>query len=252
MLVMTGDRPLEYADVFPLIYCKIRLEGMRTYDHVKHLLVDEMQDYTPVQYAVLSRVFQCRKTILGDVSQTVNPYSASSAETIEEVFPQGDIVKLFRSYRSTVEITRFAQRVKSSEGIIAMERHGQEPSVKGFDSRATEMDDIRRQLAAFENSGHRTLGIICKTQHHASTLFNEIKQQGYHLLRADSTAFHQGVVVTSAHVAKGLEFDSVIVPFVSAQEYHTEVDQSMLYIACTRAMHSLTLTYSGTKSGLLP
>jgi DNA helicase-2/ATP-dependent DNA helicase PcrA len=252
MLVMSNDRPLEYADVFPLIYCKIRLEGMRTYDHVKHLLVDEMQDYTPVQYAVLSRVFQCRKTILGDVSQTVNPYSASSAETIEEVFPQGDIVKLFRSYRCTVEITRFAQQVKASEGIIAMERHGQEPTVTGFDNRAAEMADIRRQLAAFENSGHRTLGIICKTQHQASTLFNEIKQQGYHLLRADSTAFHQGVVVTSAHVAKGLEFDSVIVPFVSAQEYQTEVDKSMLYIACTRAMHSLTITYSGTKSNLLP
>jgi DNA helicase-2/ATP-dependent DNA helicase PcrA len=94
-----------------LIYFRIRLEGITTYDHVKHLLVDEMQDYTPVQYAVLSRLFLCRKTILGDVSQTVNPYSASSAETIERVFPQADIVKLYRSYRSTWEITAFAQRI---------------------------------------------------------------------------------------------------------------------------------------------
>jgi DNA helicase-2/ATP-dependent DNA helicase PcrA len=79
---------LEYADVFPLLYCKIRLEGVHTYDHVKHLLVDEMQDYTPVHYAVLSKVFQCRKTILGDVRQTVNPYSASAIDTMESVFPQ--------------------------------------------------------------------------------------------------------------------------------------------------------------------
>ena len=80
------DSVLEYADVFPLIYCKIRLEGAKPFDNVKHLLVDEMQDYTPIQYAVLSRLFSCKKTILGDVSQTVNPFSASSAETIEHVF----------------------------------------------------------------------------------------------------------------------------------------------------------------------
>jgi DNA helicase-2/ATP-dependent DNA helicase PcrA len=52
------------------------------------------------------------------------------------------------------------------------------------------------------------------------------------------------VVITTAHLAKGLEFDEVIVPFASARTYKTDVDQRMLYIACTRAMHRLTLTYS--------
>ena len=94
LLKLDHRQHLEYADVFALIYLRLRLEGISAYDHVKHLLVDEMQDYTPVQYAVLSRLFPCRKTILGDVSQTVNPYSASSAETIERVFPQADVVKL--------------------------------------------------------------------------------------------------------------------------------------------------------------
>jgi DNA helicase-2/ATP-dependent DNA helicase PcrA len=102
-MVSNDSWKLEYADVFPLLYCKIRLEGVHTYDHVKHLLVDEMQDYTPVHYAVLSKVFQCRKTILGDVRQTVNPYSASAIETMERVFPQADVMKLYRSYRSTIE-----------------------------------------------------------------------------------------------------------------------------------------------------
>ncbi|HTE30368.1 MAG TPA: UvrD-helicase domain-containing protein, partial [Chryseolinea sp.] len=102
----TGEgQQLEYADVFPLIYFKIRLEGAPPYDHVKHLLVDEMQDYTAIQYAVLNKIFQCKKTILGDVSQKVNPYSSSSSEEIHQVFPNADTVKLFRSYRSTWEIT---------------------------------------------------------------------------------------------------------------------------------------------------
>ena len=103
---------LEYADVFPLIYCKIRLEGMEPYHHVKHLVVDEMQDYTPIQYAVLSRLFPCKKTILGDASQAVNPYSSTAAD-IEKIFPQADVVKLTQSYRSTWEITQFALKHQS-------------------------------------------------------------------------------------------------------------------------------------------
>ena len=76
----------EYADVFPFIYLKMRLEGMRPDDKVKHLLVDEMQDYTPIQYAVLAKRFPCNKTILGDRNQSVNTHSSSSSDEIQKVF----------------------------------------------------------------------------------------------------------------------------------------------------------------------
>lgn len=244
---------LEFADVFPLIYFKIRLEGYQSFDHVKHLLIDEMQDYTPVQYAVLSRLFKCKKTILGDVGQTVNPYSASSAEGIEEVFPQGETVKLFRSYRSTYEITQFAQKISSNSNVIPMERHGEPPGVRGFQSNAEELHAIKELIGNFKNSGHRSLGILCKTADQAEFVNESLKQNHkVHLLTADSTSFYEGIIITTAHLAKGLEFDEVIVPFVSVGNYHTEVDKSMLYIACTRAMHRLTLTYSNQKTILLP
>lgn len=243
---------LEFADVFPLIYFKMRLEGYQSYDHVKHILIDEMQDYTPVQYAVLSRLFKCKKTILGDVGQTVNPYSASSAEGIEEVFPQGETVKLFRSYRSTYEITRFAQKISSNPHVIPMERHGTPPEVKGFKSNAEEMVAISALIVIFENSNHRSLGILCKTADQAELVAESLKQDHkVHLLTPDSTSFYEGIIITTAHLAKGLEFDEVIVPFVSANNYHTEVDKSMLYIACTRAMHRLTLTHSKEKTSFL-
>jgi len=247
---MNGEM-LDYADVFPLLYCKIRLEGTQTYDHVKHLLVDEMQDYTPVQYSVLSRLFKCKKTILGDVNQTVNPYSSSTTESIERVFPQGDIVKLFRSYRSTIEISGFAQRISRNPDLISLERHGQEPMVKGFASNSEEIEEIKKLIKEFKNSKHPTLGIICKTQQQAEFIHREVKGPTIYLLTAESTAFKEGVIITTAHLAKGLEFDEVVIPFVSVRNYHTEVDKRMLYIACTRAMHHLTLTFTGEKSAFL-
>ncbi|GHN02710.1 DNA helicase [Cytophagales bacterium WSM2-2] len=251
MFRMMPGMQLEYADVYPLIYCKIRLEGAGTYDDVKHLLIDEMQDYTPVQYAVLSRVFKCRKTILGDINQSVNPFGASAAEDIEEVFPHGEVVKLYRSYRSTFEISRFASSILPTPGLIAMERHGEKPQALGFPTHDQEVEAIRGRIVEFEKSGHHSLGIICKTQQQANVLFEKIKWEKAHLLSPASTTFSHGVIIVSAHLAKGLEFDEVIVPFASATHYQSDLDRSMLYIACTRAMHKLTLTYEGKKSEML-
>lgn len=251
MFQMAAGNVLEYADVFPLIYCKIRMEEVQPFDHVKHLLIDEMQDYTPVQYRVLSRIFKCNKTILGDISQTVNPYSGSSSEGIHEVFPNADIIKLFRSYRSTWEITAFTQRILPNVQLIAMERHGPEPLVLGFQNNGEEMEKIKGLIAIFKNSGHHSMAIIAKTHQQSKFLFSQLRSTGVHLLTADSTSFKGGVIITTAHLAKGLEFDEVVVPFVSSRNYHTEVDRRMLYIACTRAMHQLTLTYSGHVTGLI-
>jgi len=244
MFRMQGN-VLEYSDVFPLIYCRIRLEGVRPYQEVKHLVVDEMQDYTPIQYAVLARLFQGKKTILGDASQNVNPYGVSTAEEIQKVFPQADIVKLFRSYRSTYEITRFTQRIKPNPDLQAVERHGPEPEVKGFHTPEEEVGEILRLVARFRASDHQMMAIICKTQLQAKSLHQKLHASDVYLLTEESTSFRQGVVITTIPLAKGLEFDEVIVPFASADNYQTENDRGMLYIACTRAMHRLAVTYTG-------
>jgi DNA helicase-2/ATP-dependent DNA helicase PcrA len=245
---MEHGHVLEYADVFPLIYFKIRLEGIEVHSHIKHLLIDEMQDYTAVQYAVITRLYHCKKTILGDVSQKVNPYSSSSADEIHRVFPHADTVKLLRSYRSTLEITEFTQRISSNPEQIAMERHGEVPSILGFNDTAAEVKEIRKLIDNFRASSLQSMGIICKTEKQAETLFEQVKAHNIHLITSDSTSFTSGVIITTAHLSKGLEFDEVVVPFVSARNYKTDVDRSMLYIACTRAMHRLTLTYVNEKS----
>ena len=254
-LFKTASRSvLEYADVFPLIYLKIRLEGYKAFEDVKHLLVDEMQDYTPVQYAVLSRLFPCKKTILGDAAQSVNPFSSSSAEEIRRVFPEADSVKLLKSYRSTYEISRFAQKISPSDEFVAIERYGENPVVVACKSVSEEHAQIKSWVEDFRKSyEHQSLGIICKTPKQADILYAALSEKGIPtaLITSESAAFSQGVVITTVHMSKGLEFDRVIVPQANTSNYNSAVDKSMLYIACTRAMHRLFVSCAGKITGFL-
>ena len=242
---------LEYADVFPFIYLKMQLEGIATpLRPIKHLLVDEMQDYTPVQYTVLSKLFDCDKTILGDAHQSVNPHSSSRAETISEVFRHSECVYLKKSYRSSWEITRFASAISGISDIDAVHRHGEHPSVHHCKSKQKEVDAIALQLDRFLKGPYRTLAIICKTHKQAEKWHSAISAQytDAHLLTPGSTTFEEGITVCSVHLSKGLEFDHVIVPDVTEKNYCSDMDGNLLYVACTRAMHLLTLTHVGTPS----
>ncbi len=246
---------LEYSDVFPLVYLKIRLNGFRAYETVKHLLIDEMQDYTPVQYAVLSRLFTCKKTILGDAGQSVNPYSSSNADEIKRIFTEADKVKLLKSYRSTFEITSLAQKILPNNELVAIERHGKSPQIKGFDSFDAEIAQIKEWMESFRHSSeHNSMGIICKTRNQAQALYQRLleDENQLSLITSDSNAFAQGIVITTAQTVKGLEFDRVVVPQVNDENYESEVDKAILYVACTRAMHELNISFTGNKSHYVP
>ncbi|WP_462317911.1 HelD family protein [Marinilabilia sp.] len=244
---------LEYSDVFPLVYLKLMFEGPQSVSRIKHLLVDEMQDYTPVQYAVLSKLYPCRKTILGDTNQSVNPFSSSKHEDISRVFPNAQTMKLTKSYRSTFEITSFAQTISPNEEVDPIIRHGEEPEITGLITNKEELNHISGLITNFMQSDNQSLGIICKNQEQADALHEQLNpiHNDVFLLNSESVAFVNGIVIATAHMAKGLEFDHVIVPHASADNYKNKVDKSMLYIACTRAMHKLDLTYTGVVSNFL-
>ncbi|GGD42167.1 HelD family protein [Sinisalibacter lacisalsi] len=254
LLKPTGGK-LEYADVFPLIYLKMLTEGIENpYSEVKHLLVDEMQDYTPAQYAVLARLFKCRKTILGDATQSVNPYSASTAEGIETVLKGAWRVTLNKSYRSTWQIMQFALQIAPNPDLVAMERHGPEPDLQVV---ATAGEATRRIVDAvkeFRASDHTSLAVLAKTQPQAKRLHKQLTQAGVkaRLLEEGSVGFSTGIVICTPHLAKGLEFDCVVIPDASASVFATEMDRNLLYVACTRAMHRLSLISVGAPSPFLP
>lgn len=253
LLKMHKGSTYEYADVFPLIYLKILLEGTKPFPGVRHLLVDEMQDYTPIQYSVLAKLFACNKTLLGDSYQSVNPYSATNAETISKVFPGSAVVELFTSYRSTYEITEFARKIQNNERLISIRRHGEKPLVKIFSGQKEEAKYIIGLVEDFLKSGFNTMGIICKFQKQADLLQEILRLAGLKtsLLTEESVSFFNGIHITTPWLAKGLEFDHVIVPFCTPANFSTDIDRHLLYVACTRAMHRLSVTATGKVSELL-
>lgn len=253
LFVPLGRKKIEYADVFALVYTMVRTARYKGYGRIRHLVVDEMQDYTPIQYAVLRQLFSCTMTILGDANQSVNPFSSSSPATIHHIFPEADRLELNKSYRSTAEITEFAQQISRNDKLVPVSRHGTAPRVVACPDRDAEQQRIVELVAAHRAGAQRSLGIICKTVEQAGALHQALAEAGAEaaLLDYDSTAFTGGVVITSAHIAKGLEFDSVIVPHVDDTTYATEIDRCMLYIACTRAMHELHLTHHGPRSAFV-
>lgn len=247
---MRKNRMLEYADLAPLAYLHRTLSGNgKTHNHVKHLLIDEMQDYSPIQYKVIQKLFPCQKTVLGDACQSVNPYGGSSADRIQKALATGEIMKLNKSYRSTYEITGFAHKIRPHAELEPVARHGGLPQIVKVANEEEEIRAIVHLISIFRRSVYTSLAVICKTESQAETMTDKLKSQvpDISFLSSQSTAFRQGVVITFAHMAKGLEFDEVILPQTNDKNYQSEMDRSMLYIAATRAIHRLSLTYSGTK-----
>lgn len=251
---MRKGRVLEYADLAALAYLRMALEGTHAPNRVKHLLIDEMQDYSPIQYKVIQKLFPCRKTVLGDSGQSINPYGSSTAGMIQKAFVTGEIMELHKSYRSTYEITGFAHTLRPDQAVEPVARHGEKPQIAGFTDEKEEEAALIDRIASFKKSASRSLAIICKTEGQAGEIAGKLKAHvgDVCFLSSQSSAFVQGIVVTSAHIAKGLEFDEVIIPQANDRNYHSEIDKSMLYIAATRAMHRLTLTYSGNRCSFLP
>ncbi|MBE0455263.1 MAG: AAA family ATPase [Roseovarius sp.] len=250
----TGGK-LEYADVFPLIYLQMLTEGVENpYAGIKHLLVDEMQDYTPVHYAVLARLFKCRKTILGDATQSVNPYSASTSERIEQVLDGAYRVTLNKSYRSTWEIMQFALKIAPNPDLVTMERHGPAPSMSVVNTQKEAVARIKAAVENFRGSDHTSIALLAKTQGQAKRLHKALAEAGIEarVLEEGSTGFSTGVLICTPHLAKGLEFDRVIIPDASEAVFSTEMDRNLLYVACTRAMHRLDLIAVGAPSPFLP
>ncbi|WP_081741759.1 HelD family protein [Ruminiclostridium josui] len=250
--VMPDKKTLEWADVYPFMYFHSVFEGLKENKLIKHVIIDEMQDYTPVQYIVLNKLFKCKKTILGDYGQSLNPNHLHSLDDLKKVYEGVNYVELNKSYRSTYEIINFAKQIQNVTKLEPIERHGDIPELISCSDSEDELLKIKEKIDAFQHSGNVTLGIILKTNSMAASLYDKLsKDYDAHLITTDSQQFANGITITSIQMSKGLEFDEVIIPSANIETYYTDYDRKLLYIACTRAMHKLSLLYTGSLTELL-
>ncbi|MDL2232928.1 ATP-binding domain-containing protein [Ruminococcaceae bacterium OttesenSCG-928-L11] len=253
LFVMAQKKTLEWSDVFPFLYLHAAYEGLQESSVIRHLVVDEMQDYTPIQFAVLNRLFPCQKTILGDFGQAINPNSRHTLDDLMQLYDGAQLVKLNTSYRSSYEIISFAKQIQRNDELEAIKRHGPAPEVIGCDSEQAEIQLLQSLIETYDHSKYNTLGIIVKTNAAARKLFDLLPPiEDIHLISPESRTFEGGISVTSIQMAKGLEFDEAILLDVDSETYQSEYDRSLLYVACTRAMHKLGVLYAGRISPLLP
>ena len=246
LFAMPAPRTLEWADVYPFLYLRAAFEGLKQSGVTKHLVIDEMQDYTPIQYAVLNEMFRCPKTILGDFGQRLNPDHLHTLKDIRRMYKSAEFVMLNKSYRSTYEIISFARRICPNDLLEAMERHGEEPQVFACVDRQAQIGIIREEVQSFEERREMgksaSMGIILKTDRDAEAMYDALARQcKVTLISPESTGFSNGVSITSVRMAKGLEFDEVVVADADKNTYGAEFERGLLYVACTRSMHRLTV-----------
>lgn len=251
---LSSNNNVQYEDVFPIILLKFLLFGNeRSYfERMKHVIVDEMQDYSMVQYEILNTLFNCKMTILGDINQVVDRNNATLIDNLENIFGEkATLVKMMKSYRSTFEISEFCRKMCSLSYVESFERHGEIPSIEQCDNYDSMINSIQKKIDSVDLSVTTTMVVICKTASMADELYaaldDEHKGKCY-LMNDENSNFHEGIIVTNSYLVKGLEFDHVIVPSVTVEEYNSERDRQVLYIAGTRALHKLDLMYYGKRS----
>lgn len=231
-------RKLEYEDVFPMLYLKYRLKGSRKHKNIKHLVIDEMQDYSYLQYSILSMLFHCRMTILGDRAQTMDSECQDVTKFLPKIFGR-KIRKIVmnKSYRNTLEIAEYAERIRGGEGLELFQRHGKE--VEEFHGLSMEemLENIEKQVKS-ANAQYETVAVITMNESDAYDIYRLLKnrQLPVSYMDRDTSVFKKGMTVTTFYLAKGLEFDQVFA--VLGRETNPLYKQAK-YISATRALHEL-------------
>lgn len=239
--IAVADRRINYEDVYPLLYLKYLLYGRLEYRQIKHLVVDEMQDYSYIQYTLLKQLFPCPMTILGDKEQVASEEASTVLEQLPEIFGENiRIVTLNKSYRSTYEIGTFAGSLIHQTDTEYVKRYGKAPVIEKI---PTNQEMIQKLCSNLKNQDEwETIAIICKSGKEVNAIYEELKDQfEVTCITEESDQFQKGIVIVPFYLAKGLEFDVVHIPFVSSKSYNSALERQILYISCTRALHELFL-----------
>ena len=238
-------KKLSYSDLLPLMYINFELNGYPNARTIKHVIIDEAQDYTLLQFDILKKIFNSASfTILGDVNQTINPfYKYNNLNDINSIFNnKGKYIELTKTYRSSQEIIEFSNKILGIDNACSV-RHSNSIPVE---FREVDKNEIRKNLVEnvhkMEEQNMKRIAIITKSNEEVINLYNELKKDLTKLkMINNSKDFKIGnLVILPSYISKGLEFDGVIIYTDKENEYQ-EKDKYLFYVVCTRAQHALSI-----------
>jgi DNA helicase-2/ATP-dependent DNA helicase PcrA len=260
-----GSGVVEIEDLAPMIYLKFKIHGMDEKIPVKHIVVDEAQDFSAFQFYVIKKIVRDSSfTILGDLCQGIHSYRGiQNWEDIRKhVFEDGNSGMLYleQSYRTTVEIMEAANHViEKMEGGSRYKgtpviRHGEEVQI----IKKTDMKDIAlsvmEKLNELKGLEFKTIAVICKTMNDCIKIskFMSKGKDSPKIITGGEKEYKGGIVIVPSYLAKGLEFDAVLIAGASTEEYEeSELDIKLLYVAMTRPLHKLFIYYCNELTKLL-
>jgi len=248
---------LQYEDGIALMYLKIRMAGCSTFGDIKQVVVDEVQDYYPMHFEILKLLFPyARYTIVGDINQTIEKAGDLSIyEDIRNILNKKRVTTVYlkKSFRSSYEINMFnGKLIDNAMEVESFDRHGSVPEVISKSCTDELNDAVAQEIKLCTELGHSSIAIICKSLREARSLYLCLSNKAaVKLIDQETPEDMKGVLIIPVYLAKGLEFDAVIVYGADDINYRSTEDKKLLYIACSRALHKLTLYYTGNISRFL-
>jgi len=251
---INGYKRLTENDLGGILYFKIKLEGIKISEEIKHVVIDEAQDYNQLQFLVIKELTRCSSlTIVGDSNQRLIPYEGKlPMHDLKNILPHCNVQEfnLNTSYRSTKEIMEYANKYLNAEPIIPLVRNGEIVTENIIADKDELKEFILKRVENFKSKTFENIAIICKDIKETEKIFELINEiANVKIIDKENAIYHSGVVVLPSYFAKGLEFDAVIMvldqPNVIAgaktnslqSEYKQE--DKLRYVMATRALHEL-------------
>lgn len=238
------ERRLPYEDLYPMLYLRYQLYGRsRRHDNIRHLVIDEMQDYSYLQYVILELLFHCKMTILGDKAQTIGEEAQDVTLFLPGIFGKDlRIITLNKSYRNTMEIAAYARSVFGDTDAEIFDRHGEPVQQRDMENMEEALDYVVAHVKlGGEEKMYETAAVITRTAGEAAHAYEYLSRHFdeniLSCLDKDSRYFKKGLVVTTFYCAKGLEFDQVFA--LRRGKGKRAVCRQADYITATRALHEL-------------
>lgn len=234
-------KAVSYSDLFPIIYIRLFLEGMDEFSKIHYLIIDEVQDYTPIQFEVFKKMFTCPVLLIGDFTQSLTTINELHLPDVQNYYPNAQSIFLTKSYRSTYEIITCAKKIIDDHMIEPVLRHGMKPKKWVVSSQEEEISSILELVEQLRKQDLATIALITKTLVRAYEWRGLLENQGLacEVLTDESTSLQERLSICPLVQSKGLEFDAVIVVDADEATYPGLLGRQQLFVAATRAMHAL-------------